>query len=704
MPTLNDSIRIVRQLALEHDAQAFFQLAASEAARLVGADGAALLEQDAPGQLRYRFFQGLPAAYQTLTNTYRLPIGKGTVGAALRRNKPLFTPDYPNSPNALPEFIQAGLKANLILPIGSSGRVLAALSLAWFKQPPPSPPDAPTLALLGLIADLISTRFYYQVQADHLSEQALRDTLTRLPNRRALDKHLPKALARCRRTQGAMALVMLDLDDFKQINDVYGHAAGDMLLQQLAERLQATLRSKDYVARLGGDEFVLLLERIADPAALLAMLERISVALTPAYTLPGGGKADCLASLGVTVYPYDDGTADDLLRHADRALYQAKSHKSRRQHSWVLYASLTHKSSHRRGHELVALLPHGVELHYQPIIDVRRASVLRLEVLARLRDGDTLHYPPAFLPLFDDHARHQLFDAVLNQALTQLQAWQSAGFRTDISINIDPHLLLDTQLPTQILSQLLHHQLEPGRLTLEILESGEILNQAETLQQIHALHALGVRLAIDDLGTAYASLLRLRDLPIQEIKLDQVFVRELDSQVNDLPFALSIKDLANGLDVELVAEGVETPTIRALLSSLGIHLMQGHGLCQPQPADSLLAAIEAALARIELPVETSLLSVYARHLSIESSLLNLLEQAPQLLSADKLANVSLCPLMPMLQAHPQLQQLHARQHALLGWIVTNPLGNVHIQIKEYRVLGQQIRHLLAEQITAQGSP
>ena len=704
MATLSDSIRIVRHLALEHDARAFFQLAASEAAQLVGADGAALLELSAPDTLRYRFFQGLPEAYQALISDYRLSAASGTVGAALRQGEPVFTPDYPNSPDALPEFIQAGLKANLILPIGAPGQALAALSLAWFKQPPHAAPDDPTLALLGLIADLINTRFYYQVQADQLSEQALSDTLTLLPNRRALYEHLPQALARSRRGRGSMALIMLDLDDFKQVNDVHGHAVGDILLQQLAQRLQSILRTEDYVARLGGDEFVLLLEDISDTSALLAMLVRINAALTPLYTLPGGIEANCPASLGVTVYPEDDGTPDDLMRHADRALYEAKRHKTHRKHSWVLYSSIDHKNTNRRGRDLLALLPHGLELHYQPIIDVQRSCVVRLEALARLRDGDTLHLPGTFLPLFDDAAHHQLFDAVLAQTLAQLQAWEGAGFRTDVSINIDGQLLLAPHLPEQILGQLLHHHIEPGRLTLEILESGEILNQDEALRQIHTLHTLGVRLAIDDLGTAYASLLRLRDLPIQEIKLDQAFVCELDRRVDDLPFALSIKDLANGLNVALVAEGVDSVTIRTLLPNLGIHLMQGYGLCHPLPADQLLAAIQPALDRLDTPEDTSLMSLYARHLSLESSLLNLLEQAPQLLSASNLADLSLCPLMPMLQAHPQLQQLYARQHALLAYIVNNPLGNMRAQIEEYRVLGQQIRHLLATEIASQDNP
>jgi hypothetical protein len=218
------------------------------------------------------------------------------------------------------------------------------------------------------------------------------------------------------------------------------------------------------------------------------------------------------------------------------------------------------------------------------------------------------------------------------------------------------------------------------------------------------LHSLGVRLAIDDLGTAYASLLRLRDLPIQEIKLDQAFVCELDSRVDDLPFALSIKDLANGLNVELVAEGVESATIRTLLLGLGIHTMQGFGLCRPLPADQLLPAIQNALTQFDTPGDMGLLGLYARHLSLESSLLNLLEQAPQLLNSQKLADPTLCPLASTLQAMPQLYQLHVRQHQLLAYIVNNPLGNMHAQIEEYRVLGQQLRHLLAAKIAGHTPP
>lgn len=701
MPTTHTqlSITTLNRLIRTLDFDAFFVAAAQEAARLLGADGVALIEKDAANQLHYRFFHGLPAHYQQLAAQFKFPIDGGTAGLALQTNQILFNPDYAQTEHAMPEFINAGLLANLLVPLGTETEKLGVLAISWFTHKPQHPPSDSTLEAIQLLADMMYHKLHHKQMEAQLTQQAQRDMLTGLPNRKGVIPFLTSAMVLSRQQYSLTAVVMLDLDDFKPINDNYGHAAGDAVLIQLADRIRLSLREDDYAARLGGDEFLLILKDLPNQLALEALLTRLDANLAPAYRLRNGTTLVCQASMGVTVFPHDDHAADSLIRHADRALYAAKQQKRDRTRAWVYYTPAAHKEQAKRCKDLTTDLAQNLVLHYQPIVDAPNQKLVRLEVLARVQEHDNLLMPNDFLPFFGKTACAQLFFAVLDLSLSQLQLWDKANFHPDIAINISPFLLRETDTPTKIFSVLQQYQIQPNRLTLEILEQEQVLSETDTLDILNQLHHLGIRLALDDLGTAYSSLMRLRDLPIDEIKLDQIFIRELDRRIDDLPFVLAMKDLAQGLNIELVAEGVETPQIHAILSKLGITLMQGYSICKPMPASTLLDHLTPCLTALAHKVDVGLIATYAQHLAIESSFLNLLQLAPQFLHAGHFDDLSLCSLLPQLEPMPEISQLHKHQHKLLHQMISYKMTNqlqhdIRAQIHEYKGLGIQIRHLL----------
>jgi diguanylate cyclase (GGDEF)-like protein len=317
-------IGILRSLAAERDFNRFFEMAAAEAARLVRADGAALIECIDASHLQYRFFQGLPAAYRELASGYVFDADAGTAGAALRSGAPVFTADYVHSRDALPAFIDSGLRANLVVPLGPAEDRRGVLAISWFSRRPRRAPSAARLSIILLLADLMYGALYRQSLEQSLAQQARHDALTGLPNRRYLLSHLERAQAQARRHPQGLAVAVLDLDGFKPVNDQHGHASGDLVLRQLAARKQAALRGGDFIARLGGDEFALVLDAIPDATELTLVLDRLDASLRQPYVLADGLRVDCPASIGATLFPSDAGDAETLLRHADMAMYEVK--------------------------------------------------------------------------------------------------------------------------------------------------------------------------------------------------------------------------------------------------------------------------------------------------------------------------------------------------------------------------------------------
>ncbi len=479
---------------------------------------------------------------------------------------------------------------------------------------------------------------------DNLSKQSLSDLLTGLPNRRALDVEMERAISRMGRNEKLLAVCMLDLDDFKPVNDTYGHDAGDLVLKIVAQRLQKTLRKTDLVSRLGGDEFVLLVENLEHLDRLKAILDKVVEAIQVPITLEDGQIVCIGLSMGVSIYPFVEGAS--LLRMADQALYESKAHKEDRLSFWTLYGEHTPQ---RENQAQKLLHEGGLRVFYQPILGNHGRTIIGIEALARLQDGDgKILSPSEFLPMLSHIDLFDLSRRVLNQALHDLEALVQ-HMALWVSINIDPQNITDASV-VWLRDHIAESKIEPRRIYLEVLEGSNFDDQASALAHLNSLKALGIRLALDDIGSAYSSLLRLKDLPIDKIKLDQGFVRQLAQKPRDLYFVASVLDLANGLGLELVVEGVETDDILDAMMMLGIPSMQGYAIAYPMPFHELRDFLMHAPSHGRTH-PTSLLGLYAKQLANHSALKKAILQNPHLVDHQTLADSCACPI------HHDLNQL-----------------------------------------------
>ena len=424
-----------------------------------------------------------------------------------------------------------------------------------------------------------------------LAQIAHYDELTGLPNRRLLSDRIQVALARSRRDQLPLAVCMLDLDGFKEINDAHGHAAGDALLVEVARRLQNSVREDDTVARLGGDEFVLLLSELQHPEQSHNALERLLQAVAQPMAL-GGVVVQVSASVGMTRYPHDDADADTLLRHADQAMYAAKQAGKNRYHLFDLQHDRQIQAHREKLARLKqAMLTGELVMHYQPKVNLRTGAIIGMEALIRWQHPTEGLLPPSgFLPLVIGHAfEHQLGDWVIDQVLTQSVQWQAMGLGWVVSANISASHLLNGQFSQNLaLALAAHPELIPQQLELEILETGALGDMESAIQVLHRCRALGVRFALDDFGTGYSSLSYFRNLPVDLIKIDQSFVRDMLEDPNDLSIVESVLRLAQAFNRPVIAEGVETAEHGSALLQLGGELAQGYGVGRPMPAEKTL--------------------------------------------------------------------------------------------------------------------
>ena len=300
----------------------FFHEAAESLANLMNADGAALIVYDGPEYLRYRLFYGMEFVNQEAVAKFKFPVSQGTVGRVLATGNYLFTENYPASADAMPEFIAAGLKSNLVVPLPGPNGFVGALAISWINRPA-AKLELPTLAIVEMFAALIGSSLHRENLETQLKSLSLQDPLTGLPNRRMLMVRLSEAQKRAYRHQSLLVLAVLDLDGFKRLNDVFGHAEGDKMLIWAAQKIQETLRGVDMVVRLGGDEFVIILEDIKSLREAKIILTRVVDALRVRIDRDGMA-VDVCSSIGATVYPLDFVDPESLLRHADEAMYSAK--------------------------------------------------------------------------------------------------------------------------------------------------------------------------------------------------------------------------------------------------------------------------------------------------------------------------------------------------------------------------------------------
>lgn len=510
-----------------------------------------------------------------------------------------------------------------------------------------------------------------------LVHQATHDPVTGLPNRRALDARLENAVA-----QGKdFVLCILDLDDFAAFNTQYGHALGDEILRRIARRFMLTIHGKGWVAGLGGDEFVLLLDGPIPKGELEALLLQIEADIGEPIILEEGGWSGTL-SMGLSHYPSSSGSGgiEHLIRQAAQALYISKSHKKDRTRTWMIYGE--ELSIHQNACQTL-LMEGAVAVYYQPIIDTRTGTIVSLEALARMKSpaGDMIH-PQQFLSEFTIENTTELTRMVLTEALSDLAKLDQQGFNLDISFNLAPQSIGTECIPC-LKSVVDGSGIASNRITAELLESGDFLEFAQALHILNGIRDLGIHLALDDVGSAYSSLLRVKNLPIDKIKLDQGFIRTLGDSTDDLPIVRAVQDLALDLGLELVAEGVETPEVLDAICTMGIPYVQGYAISPPLSFEKLQSFLRT-FSRGEADHPQTLFGFYAGTMVSHSAICKMLLINPAELNLNALPNARHCRGFGVLErlGYPeasQLGQLHQAYHYALGKVANHGAGAMNTQ-------------------------
>ncbi|MGH8590736.1 MAG: putative bifunctional diguanylate cyclase/phosphodiesterase [Gammaproteobacteria bacterium] len=435
--------------------------------------------------------------------------------------------------------------------------------------------------------------------AERVHQLAFYDQITGLPNRALLEDRLRTALARASRAAEGVAVLFMDLDRFKAVNDSLGHPAGDALLREVAERLPRCLREADTAARWGGDEFIALIPdlpggREAAAEAVAVVIEKVHAALAkPA--LVEGQEVEVSTSIGVTLYPWDGSNVTDLMKRADTAMYQAKD---RGGNTYQFFTQAMDAAARERlflDNELRRALRRGeLTLHYQPQIDARDHRIVGAEALLRWKHRERGWIAPAkFIPVAEETGQIQVIGHwVIEEALRQINDWRGLGLTVPrISVNVSPRQLTEPRFPRAVADLLAKLGLSPQCLEMELTEGAMV--EEKTVATVRALSELGVRLAIDDFGTGYSSLGYLKRFYLDTLKVDQSFVHEMESDPRTAALVKAITAMARSLRLRVVAEGVETEAQRALLSRYGCHQHQGFLFSPALPAEELALRLGA---------------------------------------------------------------------------------------------------------------
>ena len=421
------------------------------------------------------------------------------------------------------------------------------------------------------------------------------DALTGLPNRVLLADRLQQTMARCQRKGHSLAVAFIDLDGFKAVNDLHGHERGDDLLVALAQRLQSSLREGDTLSRMGGDEFVAVLSDLEHVRDCEPVLERMLRAAADPVRL-GDQLFQVSASIGITLFPADGVAPDLLIRHADQAMYQAKQAGKNRYHLFDVEQDTAVKTQREEIARLRrALAEQEFVLHYQPKVNMRTGQVIGAEALIRWNHPERGLLPPAaFLPAMHNHAISiDVGDWVIATALRQMADWLALGLDLPVSVNIDAQHLQKEGFSHR-LSALLAAQPEvpSSHLELEILETSALEDMAQVSAVMRRCQAMGVRFALDDFGTGYSSLTYLKRLGAEVIKIDQSFVRDMQTDPDDLAIVQGVIGLAQAFHREVIAEGVETIAHGSVLLPLGCECAQGYGIARPMPAQLIMQWVQ----------------------------------------------------------------------------------------------------------------
>jgi diguanylate cyclase (GGDEF)-like protein len=428
-----------------------------------------------------------------------------------------------------------------------------------------------------------------RAQAAAFEKQAMRgttyDTLTGLPNRILLIDRLEQAINTASLERSKIAILVVDIDRFKDINDTLGHSTGDRVIKQIAQRLRKIIPEPNTVARLGGDEFGIILKKFGTIEDAAEVVQTIKETLQVPLKLEGV-RLDIDASIGITLYPEHGKDAHILLQRADVAMYQAKQKHC----GFIMYTTTLDRCNTRRltlmGELREAIINNELVAYYQPKIDIKTGKIKELEALVRWKHKvHGLVQPDDFIPMAEQTGLiKQLTLWILHESLMQCAKWNDEGFELRVSVNLSANDLMDVEFPETITRILNAHNVSPEKLLLEITESAVMLDPNRALEVLTNLSTLGVRLSVDDFGTGYSSLSYLSKLPVSELKIDKSFVMGMENNSNNTVIVQATIDLGHNLGLEVVAEGVETASSISLLQPLGCDTLQGYYFTKPLSA------------------------------------------------------------------------------------------------------------------------
>lgn len=517
--------------------------------------------------------------------------GRSPAAEAWRRGELVVVNDFITDSRMAPWRDAAGkygLQSLAAVPVRIAGRVEAVLVLYEDHCMAFGPRERD---LLTRFAEDIAFGLKRRDEQRQISHQATHDMLTGLPNRELALDRLAQGAADARRRQRLMAVGILDLDGFKQINDLYGHGAGDVLLQTVAERLRPCIRDSDTLARLGGDEFLIILPGLECDSVVLPIIDRLLAEIHRPFVIGGQTHTGISGSLGLTLFPMDEATPQDLLRHADIALYEAKGAGKDRYN----FFNHTMESEMRRKEEVREFLVNYLKdqdpiLYFQPMVDLRTGKLRGMEALSRVkRDGKILN-PAEFLSAIEGTHHLLTFDRrVLTQACAQIQKWQGTPLAVPVSVNLAPIFLRDHKSLVFLEGLLEQYPQARGRLHLEILESAAERDLNDLDDFLTGARKLGLPVLLDDFGTGASSLVHLERIECYAVKIDQRFVRGMWARYENHAIITSLSEFCRITHRELVAEGVESPELGLILLASGLGTTaQGYAIAKPMPPEEML--------------------------------------------------------------------------------------------------------------------
>jgi diguanylate cyclase (GGDEF)-like protein len=582
---LRHALEMSHDLAATLDPQEVGNLIASHIANASGASDCALSTWDKVDDRLVTYGYYPMSRRDKLEPAYDLVDYPATKAVLLTQKPVVICVDDPEADSREVGYLNSiGHKSLVILPLVSRGEAIGTVELT---SPRANAFDTRSIELARILAREAAMNLDNARLHEEITAQAFRDSLTGLANRARLQERIEHSLSRLRgRSPEHAALMFIDLDHFKLINDRFGHAKGDRVLQVVAERIRACIRPGDTAARMGGDEFAILLEDVISQEESMVVADRVLEALVRPIDL-GEASPVVGGSIGLALSGIGGDNADDLLRSADVAMYAAKA--AGRAQIVAFRSDLMDLAAARS--ELAGLLRGAanrdeIKVHFQPIVELESGTPIGLEALVRWQpEGHLIHMPAEFLELAEETGEILSIGRwVIVEACRQMRSWQDRFERPDMRlyVNLSARQFKDPGLVALVSTALKSSGLDPKTLTLEITESSLLSQSTDTLERVAELRKLGVRLAIDDFGTGYSSLGYLRAFRVDELKIDRSFVSE-PARSDGRVLSRAIVELGRALSLELIAEGIETPEQASWFTSLGCRFGQGYLYARPMP-------------------------------------------------------------------------------------------------------------------------